>query len=274
MAIRFLIHEDHSNNDLYIKGNQTIDLLSQWIKSLSKAISKQRQQHGLQVMDTLATQSPTEITSNFLNNKHLMGKVELAILNLGATFESADIKLLTAYAASILLYKNSQRSGVIQNLTLKEFSQRRYIKSEGKVVIPCVNHKTGPQGMAQLVATTEAEEILVHYHTLIRTRLTPKAGCEELFFLTHQGSKYTQVYRKITQGINAANLNVVIPPPPSMFRIEMSTKAAQELSDSKRRTVVKHMSHSEQTSQQYYEFANIEDAAKAYDEINKLMKTQ
>ena len=41
MAIRFLIHEDDSNNDLYIKGNRTTDILSQWIKSLSKAIGKQ-----------------------------------------------------------------------------------------------------------------------------------------------------------------------------------------------------------------------------------------
>ena len=34
------------------------------------------------------------------------------------------------------------------------------------VVIPCVNHKTGPQGIARHVATIEDEEILVHYDTL------------------------------------------------------------------------------------------------------------
>ena len=51
----------------------------------------------------------------------------------------------------------------------------------------------------------------------------------------------------------------------------MSTKVAKELSDTKRRGVIKHTSHSERTNQSYYEFANFEDAAKAFDEINKLM---
>ena len=92
------------------------------------------------------------------------------------------------------------------------------------VVIPCVNHKTGPQGIARHVATIEDEEILVHYDTLVRTRLTPKPGCENLFFLTHLGSKYTQVHRKITESINANDVNIAIPPPPSVFRIGMLTK--------------------------------------------------
>ena len=56
-----------------------------------------------------------------------------------------------------------------------------------------------------------------------------------------------------------------------MFRIGMSTKVAKELSDTKQRGVIKHMSHTEQTSQKYYEFVNFEDAAKAFEEINKLM---
>lgn len=112
------------------------------------------------------------------------------------------------------------------------------------------------------MATTE--EVLIQYHTLVRSRLTSKPGCNDLFFLTHQGAKYTQVYRKITQSINANNINVTVPPPSSTFRIEMSTKAAKELSDSKRRNVIKH-----------YEFVNIHNAAKAHKDISKLlMKTK
>ena len=95
---------------------------------LSKAVGKQRQEHGLKVMDTLATESPTEAAARFLNNTQLLAKVELAILNLGLSFHSRDFKLLTAYAASILLYKSSQRPGVIQSLTMKEFSQRKHIE--------------------------------------------------------------------------------------------------------------------------------------------------
>ena len=119
LAIKFLIHENHNNTDLSTKGYQIISLLSDWIKSLSKARGKQRQQqHGLKVMVRLSAESPTKTTENFLNNKRLLGKVKSAIFNLGFTFESLDIKLLSAYAASVLLYRNSQRSGVIQNLTV------------------------------------------------------------------------------------------------------------------------------------------------------------
>ena len=118
LAIKSLIHENHNNTDLSTKGYQIISLLSEWIKSLSKARGKQGQQHGLKVMDKLSAESPTKTTENFLNNKHLLGKVKSAIFNLGFTFESLDIKLLSAYAASVLLYRNSQRLGVIQNLTL------------------------------------------------------------------------------------------------------------------------------------------------------------
>ena len=273
MAIAFLIHEGHDNDDLYIKGNRIIDVLSHWIKSLSKAIGKQRQQHGLKVIDTLATESPTEAAARFLSDTQLLAKVELAILNLGLSFHSRDIKLLTAFATSTLLYKNSQRPGVIQNLTMKEFSQRQHIEynNEQRVVLPCVNHKTGPQGVAQLVSTLEGEQILLQYHTLVRTKITPKPGCDHLLFLTCTGNKYTQVYRKICTSIKVNNINVKVPPPPSMFRIGMSTKVAKELSDTKRRGVIKHMSHTEQTSQKYYEFVNFEDAAKAFEEINKLM---
>ena len=34
------------------------------------------------------------------------------------SFDPTDVKLLTAYAATLLVYKNSQRSGVVDNLTM------------------------------------------------------------------------------------------------------------------------------------------------------------
>ena len=43
------------------------------------------------------------------------------------------------------------------------------------VVIPCVNHKTGPQGIARHVATIEDEEILIHYDTLCKNKADPKS---------------------------------------------------------------------------------------------------
>ena len=114
--------------------------------------SNDRQQHALKVIDTLAIQSPTQAASQLLNNTHLLTKMHLVISNLGSLFDTRDIKLLTAYAASLVLYRNNQRSGVIQNLTLKEFSQRKQVQhnNEERIIISCINHKTGPQVMPYL----------------------------------------------------------------------------------------------------------------------------
>lgn len=262
---------------LYIKGKRTTDMISRWIKSLSKAIGKQRQQHGLKVIETLASESPTETTAQFLSNANLLAKLHICIANLrySNSFEgrSRDIKLLTAYAASVLLYRNSQRSGVIQNLTLDEFRKRRRVthNDENRMIISCVNHKTGAQGFAQLVVTPKGEDVLLQYHTLVRSNITPKPGCEDLLFLTHKGSRYNQVFRKICEAININNIDVTVPPPPSTFRIGMATKVAKNLADNERRGVIKHMSHSEYTSEKYYEFANTQDAVEAFDNINNLM---
>ena len=80
-------------------------------------------------------------------------------------FDKPAAKVLTAYAAAYLLYGNGQRSGVITNLRIIEFNQRQpgdYDTDE--VVINCLHHKTGPQGIAHLVVTREHEQLLVEYY--------------------------------------------------------------------------------------------------------------
>ena len=72
---------------MYAKGMKILDTLSQCIKTLSKAIGKQRQQRGLRVQDTLANKEPTKATSEFLKNINLQAKVEIAILNLPSSFD-------------------------------------------------------------------------------------------------------------------------------------------------------------------------------------------
>ena len=86
MAINFLIH-NQENDDMYAKGMKILDTLSQWIKTLSKAIGKHRQQHGLRVQDALANKEPTKATSEFLKNINLQAKVDTAILNLSSSFD-------------------------------------------------------------------------------------------------------------------------------------------------------------------------------------------
>jgi len=270
-ATQFIVNEeDHElkNDALYIRGSRIIEKINKWIASLSKMIGKQRQQHGLKVCDEIAS-APARLPQ-FLS-KEVFDKVQVAIHNLQTSFRPKDIKLLTAYAASILIYKNAQRSGVIQHLTIEEFNSRKQTK-DGKTVIPCINHKTGAHGRAHLVVEDGDETVLLQYLFLVREKITPNHDCQNLFFLTHTGAQYTQVYRKVCESIRENNLKIDLPPPPGSFRIQVSTKATKTIKNSStHKKIIKHLSHSTVTSEKYYEFVNINDAAEAYDEINKLI---
>ena len=213
MAIQFILHEtsdSKENMNLYVKGMRLVTLLTQWTKSLSKAIAIQRQKHGIIMSERVTT---TADPYEFLESKEVEAKLKIAKYNLMHGFDRRDVQLITAYAAAMIVYTNSQRSGVIQNLTKEEYGMRKQVGT--KYIIQCTNHKTGPQGRAQLVINQDDFQCILDYKSLVRDNLTPQQGCEKLFLLTCNGSKYKQVYRKIVEAIKANNLHVTKPPPPS-----------------------------------------------------------
>ena len=268
LAIRFTMHTQEDDQVLYVKACRYLDLIKQWVYSLSKSISLQRQRHSLNIIQELpSVGNPL----NFLENPTVNLKVQHAIECLQVSFELEDVKLLTAFAAALLIYRNCQRSGVVQNLRIDEF-ERRQAANKDKLVVSCINHKTGPQGRAQLVITNQAEHIILMYQQLIREHIEPAPGCDGLLFLTSNGKKYTQVYRKIKEAAIVNGLKDFIPPPPKMYRIVVSTEAARNLNDCNLRMVARHLSHSENTSRQYYEFSNTSDATEAHDTIQELAK--
>ena len=206
---------------------------------------------------------------NFLENPTVNLKVQHAIACLKVSFDIKDVKLLTAFAAAVLIYRNCQRSGVVQNLTIDEFDHRQQANQD-KLIVSCINHKTGPQGRAQLVITNQAECILLMYKQLIREHIQPVIGCEALLFLTPNGKIHTSTSQNQGSCNHKINgLKHFIPPPPKMYRIVVSTEAARNLNDCNLRMVARHLSHSETTS---YEFSNTSDATDAHDTIQELAR--
>ena len=55
IAIKFILHNNGTNQKMYMKGYRIVDTLSQWIYSLSKQISLQRQQHGIKIIKEMPT---------------------------------------------------------------------------------------------------------------------------------------------------------------------------------------------------------------------------
>ena len=270
MAIGFVIHENADHQHVYIRGSQLRDTIKQWVKSLAKNIAIQRQKHSMVVIKKLPnTRNPI----TFLERSDIINEVQESIRSLKKSFDISDIKIVTAYGAALLLYGNCQRSGVVQNLTTEEFQQRE-TTSDGMVVISCLNHKTGAQGRAILVISPSTEQILTAYKTLVRDHLIPVSGCENLFFLTPSGSRYTQVHRKICEAVNIKGFEDNQLPPPSEYRILMSTKAAKHLDDTDLRKVQKHLSHSEETSRRFYEFTLTTDATQAHRALRDLVEKE
>lgn len=77
-----------------------------------------------------------------------------------------DKTALTAYAAACLLYSSGQRSGVITSLRIIEFNQHQ--PCDDQVVINCLHHKTGPQGLAHSVVT---RKLLVYYYNTVHHKI-------------------------------------------------------------------------------------------------------
>lgn len=184
-------------------------------------------------------------------------------------FNKMAVNILTAYVAACILYENGQRSGVITNLRIDEFQKREPSEYDtDEMIIPCLHHKTGAQGMASLVVTRDIEHKLIEYYTIIRKRIRPRILTHaNRFFLTNNGLLYTQVYRKICQALSVGKLK---PPRPKDYRVVVTTDAARELNDTDLRRVIKHLSHSHQTSRQYYQFANTNDAILAHQALRDL----
>jgi len=187
----------------------------------------------------------------------------------GGNYNSKATNIITAYLAACILYGNGQRSGVITGLRIEEFLKRESSDLDTeKVIIPCLHHKTGAQGIARLVVTRNIEALLTDYYANIRKRIQPKKFFHtNRFFLTSTGALYTQVYRRITEALSVGKLK---PPRPNEHRIVQTTEAARQLNDTDLSRVAKHLSHSSETSRKYYEYTNTNDAVLAHQALSNI----
>ena len=77
--------------------------------------------------------------------------------------------------------------------------------------------QTGAQAMAQLAITTDIEDILMYYLKNIRSQIETNDIHKDNFFVAFNGGLYTQVYRKLKDGLSVGNLH---PPPPANCRFK------------------------------------------------------
>ena len=95
---------------------------------------------------------------------------------------SMEHSTVLAYLAAILMYKNSQRPGVVENMTLNEYKNRQ--KDGDKLIIRVLKHKTAASiSLANIVVDTDCMQIMNRYHHYIRAQLSAQsAELGKLFF--------------------------------------------------------------------------------------------
>jgi len=87
-------------------------------------------------------------------------------------FHKPSAKIVTTYVAACIIYGNGQWSGVVTNLRIVEFDQRQPSDHDtNEVVINCLHHKTGSQGIPHLVITCDIEKLLVEYYNKVRRKI-------------------------------------------------------------------------------------------------------
>ena len=257
-----------SDSTLYIRAQKVLDFITSSNKKMAKPIKLQRQKHALRMANELATMSDPY---DMLRSKLLKQKIKESITNLKRGYAKNDAKLLTAYTAAHALYKNSHRSGVIENIKTEEY-QQKFVNESGKYVIQCADHKTGSDGPAQLVLDKFTNKLIDSYYNLVRKKIAPSPGYKSLLFLTTNGSKYTQVYRKIDEELKKTGIKRIDIPTPGQYRIMVGTESVTTMGDADYRTIAKHLGHSTATQQRYYELATCDSAVKAHSKLQELAK--
>ena len=112
-AIGFIVDQNFGNAEVAQVGLQYRELLSFWINSLSRQISLQRHKRDIKIENEIAhTTNP----KHFLRSEEVKLKLLYAKENISkGVYNTHVMRFMTAFVAAILLYKNGQRSGVIEN---------------------------------------------------------------------------------------------------------------------------------------------------------------
>ena len=121
--------------------------------------------------------------------------------------------LILCYMAASMIYQNVQRP-------VKEFEQRQ--SKDDKVVITVLTHKTSAsRGPANIVITTDLEEMICKYLKYIRRTITPQNNqLNENLSITHTGGEFKKISEAIQSVVRRFNIST---PSPTVHRKVIAT---------------------------------------------------
>ena len=147
-----------------MKAQKVLDYKTSLINQMSKQIKKQQHKYAIKVAYELPSMDDPYCT--IFESVKLKTKIKDCKKTLKRSYSEDEDKLLTAYCTAQILYRNSQRSGVIENVKINEYLEMN-VNHEGNPVIQCLDHKTSLEGPAQLVLNKLTNQLLDKYYKLV-----------------------------------------------------------------------------------------------------------
>ena len=170
----------HSSHNIGKKCDFTMKWLQKRAKTLRKDVRKQ------QMTNALCGEEEVDHATNpedFWANNEVKGDVNNILQKAqSSNINSNEHLTVLAYLAAILMFKNSQRPGVVENMTMDEYKKSR--KDGDKTVIRVMKHKTAAStGLANIVVDATSMETMRQYCQCIRMKITAQnEELSKLFF--------------------------------------------------------------------------------------------
>ena len=262
LVIEYILYlsDDASN---ITRCTKVMQQLGKWRKSLRKEIRQRKTE--------LRIRSRAEVGSSnnpdaFLESGKIVRDVEAALD--GTTCTPQQHKLILAYVAAHIIYRNAQRPGVVQHMTIEEYENKEEDK-DGKVLIKVLHHKTSSSsGEADVVIDKKIDAILQKYLDNIRASMVPINNTfrKRLFLM-----QTTNEFRKISQVIQevASSYGYHVPNA-TLNRKITATSLRENLPNHDALPVHRHMSHTPETSMRNYQYPELKDSVDTYNTIQLL----
>ncbi|XP_069042343.1 uncharacterized protein [Lepisosteus oculatus] len=177
---------------------------------------------------------------------------------LGKTYSSEEITgaeqlLVMYYLQAVLQLKHLQRPGVVKNMTVEEWMQRKSVVSpsgQKMVIIGVKEHKTASQQLASFALNEEEEHMFHVYFTQLRSN-AKDSSCgqeEEKFFISSNGDP---IYNP-SNDLRRLHKKYCLPFITSQVARRAFETAAINVTDAQKSIVADYLAHSNSTAEKHY----------------------
>ncbi|XP_041441359.1 uncharacterized protein LOC121393043 [Xenopus laevis] len=188
---------------------------------------------------------------------------------MGGTLLDKEKCVVLYYLEAIVVLKQLQRPGVVQNMTVEEWRNRKLSDCKTRMAIAVKKHKTATQQVATVLLEEEEEQWFYVFYKKIRPSFIRSGTSPKTFFISSSGEPIHSVTNDIARLHKKFNLR---PMTSQEARRRMETYMASHLkTDAERYSFAKMLGHSNLTAERVYREKTIENMVEAAEVMKKAL---